>query len=297
MKIKHKLGHSIRCNLTRISPYLNTHIVYLAKFHRLLNLRKPTKLNDKVLWLKFHDYYNNEQVKNCADKYRVREFVEKKNCAELLNELIGAYHSVDEIEWNKLPNSCAIKLNIGCGFNHIVVNLKNEKIDELTSEIQDWFKKAPNSYLGYSEMQYKGVTPVLLVEKYLGGSNGELPLDYKFYCINGRVELIMCCVGRDENGHGAKYYYLDRNWNLVSGYGEEKIEIEKPVMLEKAIEYAEILSSDFPFVRVDFYLFESKIVFGELTFTPSAGMDIDHNRIVVGSNRSIDDVYGALLDL
>jgi len=39
-------------------------------------------------------------------------------------------------------------------------------------------------------------------------------------------------------------------------------------------EYAYKLSKPFPFVRTDFYLNKGKIIFGELTFTPSAGLDI-----------------------
>ena len=32
------------------------------------------------------------------------------------------------------------------------------------------------------------------------------------------------------------------------------------------------LSKDYPFVRVDFYNIEGRIVFGELTFTPGGGV-------------------------
>ena len=41
----------------------------------------------------------------------------------------------------------------------------------------------------------------------------------------------------------------------------------------EAFECAERLSKGFPFVRVDLYIVGKKIYFGELTFTPSAGMD------------------------
>ena len=39
--------------------------------------------------------------------------------------------------------------------------------------------------------------------------------------------------------------------------------------------YAEKLSKKFPFVRADFYLEDGKVIFGELTFTPSGGFDLD----------------------
>ena len=39
------------------------------------------------------------------------------------------------------------------------------------------------------------------------------------------------------------------------------------------IHYAEILSQPFPFVRADFYIENNQVIFGELTFTPSKGLD------------------------
>ena len=37
------------------------------------------------------------------------------------------------------------------------------------------------------------------------------------------------------------------------------------------LEYAEILSRDFPFARTDFYCIDGKIYFGEITFFPWSG--------------------------
>lgn len=38
------------------------------------------------------------------------------------------------------------------------------------------------------------------------------------------------------------------------------------------LEIAKVLSKDIPFLRVDLYEINGKIYFGELTFTPCAGM-------------------------
>ena len=48
--------------------------------------------------------------------------------------------------------------------------------------------------------------------------------------------------------------------------------IEKPQTYEKMVEFAEILSKDIPFVRVDFYEISGKLYFGELTFFRGAAM-------------------------
>lgn len=129
MRIITKLAYYYRRGLTYISPKLNTAVVYKFRFGRKLDLNNPITLNEKILWLKFHTYKNNLLVKQCADKYCVREYVEQAGCGDILTDLIGVYKTPQEIEWDKLPNRFAIKLNIGCGYNYFVTN-KSDQIKE-----------------------------------------------------------------------------------------------------------------------------------------------------------------------
>ena len=46
-----------------------------------------------------------------------------------------------------------------------------------------------------------------------------------------------------------------------------------PDLLEEAFQTADRLSEGFPFVRVDLYLTEKGVRFGEMTFTPAAALD------------------------
>ena len=84
---------------------------------------------------------------------------------------------------------------------------------------------------------------------------------------------------------------------ITNGLNDPSIQVDKPSCLEKAMKIAEDLSEPFPFVRVDFYLLEDQIVFGELTFTPAAGMDVDHKLKPFGCDEDIDHIYGRLLKL
>ena len=298
MSIKKLLAYYYRRGLTLISPKLNTSAIYKARFGKKLDLKNPETLTEKILWLKFNTYWNNPLIKQCADKYRVREYVEESGCGNILNELIGIYKRPEEIEWDRLPNHFAIKLNAGCGFNHIVFDKDKENLDNLIVEINQWIKKAKTIWLGYSEMQYKDVEPVILIEKYLGSDKGDLPEDYKFYCINGKCQMTMLCKDRDDHGHCEKYIYMDRDWNMLTNGMEDKdYHVEKPGCIEEAMSFAEKLSKPFPFVRVDFYLLGEKIVFGELTFTPAAGMDVDHKLKIFNSNDDLDHVFGEKLKL
>lgn len=276
MSIKSVVAGGFRSILTIISPMLNTKVTYRFKFKRKLDLKNPVTLNDKILWLKFNTYWNNPVVKQCADKYHVREYIKKKGCQEILIDLIGVYYDVKDIDWIALPDRFVIKLNVGCGCNIIVNNKKSLDIEKTKKKLTKWLKSHNNYYLGYSEMQYKDVKPCILIEKYMCEEDGALPVDYKFYCMNGKSNMVMVCVDR-EAGQIAKYFYYDKEWNLLP-YGEDVMNepdriIHKPSNIELAFEYAEKLSQDFPFVRCDLYIIHGKIYFGELTFTPSGGMD------------------------
>lgn len=283
--------------LTRISPVLNTRVHFYRKFGRKLDIVTPHTLNEKILKLKFEG--NNPLVKKCADKYTVREYVAEVGCAELLVPLIDVYDSVDEIRWEELPDKFAMKWNFGCGYNIICSNKAEFNEREMLRKMKMWERKK-NYYLLYSEMQYKDVDKKIIVEKYLDNGTSKLPEDYKFYCMNGVCRTVMVCKER-EIGRRAKYFWLDRQWKLLP-YSKEAIEnpeedIPKPACLEKAIEYAEKLAKNFKFVRVDLYIIGDNVFFGELTFTPAGGMDVDLLLKPPGSTKTVDEILGAYLQI
>lgn len=280
MTVSTRFAEIFRKTLSAISPLLNTKVTYWVKFHKKLNLTNPVTLNEKIQWLKFNTYYNNPLVKQCADKFAVREYVEKCGKSNILNDLLYVYSSPNEIQWDELPNEFALKLNVGCGFNHIVSDYRQENREELQKEVNRWIKSAKTQWQSYSELQYKDVQPYVLVEKYLGNPvNKTLPEDYKVYCFNGVPHYIMICMGRDIP-QKTKYYFFDRNWKLArinrdSINAPSDFSMKKPSCFEEMLEASRVLSAPFPFVRVDFYTSDDRLVFGEMTFTPSGGMDTD----------------------
>ncbi len=264
--------------LTRISPRLNTEVVYFFKFKKRINLRNPRTLDEKIQWLKLNTYLEDPLITQCADKYAVREYVKKSGCREILNDLYGVYDKVKDIPWEELPNSFVIKWNFGCGQNMIVRDKSKLNIEDAKKKLKDWYKIHDSFYLPYSEMQYKGIPPKLVCEKLIDGGDGQLPLDYKLYCFNGTAKYVMLCTER-ETGH-PKYYFFDREKKLCrlnkrGMAAPEGFSIEMPEGYEKLFQYADMLSKPFPFVRADFYLEQGNVIFGELTFTPCGGYDVN----------------------
>ena len=260
--------------MTLLSPKLNTRVLYRLKFGKKWDEIHPITLNDKILYLKYHQYWNNSTIAQCADKFAVRKYLENAGFGDLLNELLGVYEFVEDIPWEKLPNQFALKLDVGCGCNIICTDKKNLDIESTKRTLKKWLKS--EYWKTYAEMQYKDVKKYILIEKYLGSSDGVLPVDYKFYCFNGKAKYVMTCVDR-EIGKKAKYIYFDRNWNMMP-FSQDALDfpelvVPKPILIERAFEIAEQISKSFPFVRTDLYIVDGKVYFGEFTFTPAAGLD------------------------
>ena len=250
---------------------------FFVKYKRKLDFSNPIVLDEKIQWMKFNLYTDNQLITQCVDKYAVRKYVAKCGCEEILNELYAAYDTVDEIQWDKLPDQFVIKWNFGCGQNLICRDKSKLDIEKTKKLLRKWRKAHKYFYLGYVEMQYKNIIPKLICEKLIETEDNSLPIDYKLYCFNGEAKYLMMCVGRGQYSH-PKLYFVNSNCELerlnITGINApEDLVILKPDGFEKLFYYADALSKPFPFVRADFYLEKGKVIFGELTFTPSGGLD------------------------
>ena len=247
-------------------------IQYRLKLGRKLNLRNPRRFSEKIQWYKMN--YRNPLMNQCVDKYLVRDYVEKKGLSDILIPLYGKYDTVEDVEWDKLPDRFVIKTSHGGGgLNVIVCNDKNTlSMDEVRRKL--YFKKKPLKKNGAGrEWAYYGLMPGIIVEKLLEyRDNPETGIyDYKFLCYNGHAGYIVVDVDRYK-GHKRNFY--DRDWNnlyITSDCPAADREIPKPENLDEMISAAEKLAGDFPFVRVDLYNVDGKIFFGELTFYPWSG--------------------------
>lgn len=269
-----KASRAFYIALSYISPRWNTKLLYLKKFGRFPDLKNPKTLNEKILKLKLESYGQNELVRKCADKYRVREYIESCGLGNCLTNLIAVYDKPSNIDWESLPESFAMKWNFGCGYNIICPSKKDLDIPATVKQLEQWGKEPFWAY--FSELQYRNMEQKIIVEEYLGDPDGLPPEDYKFYCFHGKAYCVMLCVGREEGW--PKFYFFDRDFNLMrinrdSVNAPEGFALPKPEGLDEAFAVADRLSKGFPFVRVDLYVTEQGVRFGEMTFTPAAALD------------------------
>lgn len=236
---------------------------------RDVDLLNPIKYNDKLQWLKLN-WYDSLAIK-CADKYAVRTFVQECIGSQYLNDLLGVYESVDEINLDKLPKSFVLKGTHGSGFN-IICEDKNKKDWKAEyTKMKRWLRN--NYYWRNREWVYKDITPRIICEKFLKDENGKPPMDYKIFCFHGEPRLIQVDVDRF-GYHKSNFYNTDWEYQdiEIKNPSDKSIQIQRPNTLNEMLMLSKNLSSYFPHVRVDFYEVKGKVIFGELTFFHHSGM-------------------------
>lgn len=281
-------------------PELLLRIRYFCTFKKVLNLKKPKDLNEKIIWAKL--YSDTSMWSKLADKYLVREYVAKKGLEEHLVKLYAVWYNISDIDLSILPELFIVKANNGDGKGTNKIIQKKELIgtkkEDFIQMIDAWLRRKNIGAL-HAEPHYKDMIPCVVVEEVLPIENGMTSLtDYKIWCFNGKASYIWVCSNRNKNGNQAHVMTYDLNWNPhpeVSIFNSDYLEgapIPKPKNLNKMISIAETLSHGFPEVRVDLYNVNGKIYFGELTFTSQGGfMDFytPAFNVELGSKFNVDD--------
>jgi glycosyltransferase len=234
------------------------------------NLREPKTFNEKLNWLKLYD--KKAEYQTYVDKYDVRTFIKETIGEEYLIPLIAVYPSPEEIEWERLPNKFVLKCTTGSGGNIICKDKTKLDIKKATQKLNSFCKH--NYYYVNREAQYKNIVPRIVCEKFI--SETEItPNDYKVYCFNGKARLLEFHIDRfGGKTHTCDYY--DENLNRLDftwGTTPSNIDLPYRDISVKIIELSEKISQNMSHARVDWYVVDSHIYFGEITLHNGGGYE------------------------
>lgn len=254
--------------LYRISPKATLKILFRMKNGYKLDLENPKTYNQKLQWVKLN--YKNPLLPKLVDKYTVRDYIGEK-APELLTKLYWNGFDAKDIPWDELPDKFVIKVTHGSGYNIICKDKSALDIKACTKKINKWLKE---KFLRcYGEWFYGVEKPRIIIEEFLDNGTNKEPEDYKIFCFNGKPKYVIVDTDRFA-GHKRNVYDLE--WNLLDNvtmnFPNDK-PIDKPSKLTELLKYAEILSEALPHVRVDLYVVNDKLYFGELTFANGSGFD------------------------
>lgn len=241
---------------------------YLFTKREHLDLDNPITFNEKLQWLKIYD--RNPLYTKLVDKYLVKEWVSKKIGADHIIPTLAKYDSPDEIDLNVLPEQFVLKCNHDSGSVIICKDKSMFDFGAAKKRLADCLERDTSSF--FCEWAYRNVPRCIIAEPYMKEEGNDDLMDYKFFCFDGEPKIMY--MSRDHAAQATTDFF-DMEFNhlpIRMQAPPSPILPEKPEKFERLKEYASVLSQGIPQVRVDFYVINGQIYFGEMTFYHCGGM-------------------------
>lgn len=289
-------------------PRANANRVYRSIFNKDINWEAPRNLIEKIYWLEM--FSDTSLWTLCADKFRMRQYVESKGFGHLLPKNYGHWLNADDIDFDSLPEQFVLKTTNGCGQVLLVKDKTELNIRKTRKLLNEWMRLK----YGYTDGQvhYSRIKPCIIAEEYLSCADCDSLTDYKVWCFNGKAEYVLVVYDRvilgKHQGYSLSAYDLE--WNDISRRVLRKDNkhfsgrpVDRPQNLEAMIEAAQKLSTGFPQVRVDFFETDgNRLSIGELTFSTGYGYHTDEfydylgTKVDLGIAKRIDGINRPPLD-
>ena len=264
--------YSIR--LMRLDSYLPDGIFLKLKYRcytgRKLNLRKPCLYTEKLQWLKLYDH--NPLYTQLVDKYEVKKFIRNKLGDNYIIPTLGVWDRFDDIDFDRLPNQFVLKCTHDSGGIVICKDKSNFNIPQAKVKLEESLKR--DFYKSGREWPYKNVPRRIIAEKYMEDDETHELRDYKFFCFNGKPEVVFVASERQNEKAETKFDFFDMGYNhldIRSGHPNAVLPPSKPSCFNEMKKLAEELSVGFSHVRIDFYQVNGAVYFGEFTLYHHSG--------------------------
>lgn len=251
---------------------------YRIKTGRWPDLDTPRRFTEKLQWYKL--FWRDPLMRQCADKYEVRDYVRSCGLEHILNDCYGVFSSPEEIDFAALPKRFVLKDTLGAGSNEVIIVRDKAQCDwnALKKRLAAWVRRSPAAKNCGREWVYEGRPHRIIAERYIpcGEGEGEFT-EYKLSCFNGRVRFLLV-MGDRILGQLASSRLLFPDGSSLPVREKGVLvcarQTVSSVGLQQMVTYAERLANLFPFVRVDFYCNGEQVMFGEMTFFPMSGYKI-----------------------
>ena len=265
---------SIVSNFLKFLPdklYLS--LRYRCKMGQWINWDNPKTFSEKLQWLKVYNRKHEHTM--MVDKYSVKKYVADLIGEEHVIPTLGVWDTTEDIQWDLLPDQFVLKCTHDSG--SVVICRDKNTFNKRAAKAKLESAMNHNFFWIGREYPYKNVKPRIICEQLMKDDKSEDLVDYKFFCFNGLPKVLFYASERfTSKDKVAKFdfYDMDLNHLPIKSYGHENSAIPPSVSPEnfsKMKDLCRILSNGYPHVRVDLYVINDKIYFGELTFHHDGG--------------------------
>jgi hypothetical protein len=263
-------------------------LLHLRRVGRWPNVTQPATFNEIILR---RCLFPDPRWTALTDKLLVRDYVRSKIGEAHLIPLIATPDIFTREIFESLPNAFVMKANHGCGFVKVVWNKAETSFQELKRIADEWL--ATDFYRATRERHYQAIERRVYFEELLSDGHGRVPADLKLNIFGHDADGPLVYTGVITDRFGApRHDFYDPHWqrlDIVLGhYACSAQPSPRPHNWDKVVDIATRLADGLGYVRVDLYVVGESIYFGELTFTPGAGLtkitpahyDLDWGRLI-----------------
>ena len=233
--------------------------IFFWRHHRWPRLSRPRTYTEWVQWRKLED--RDPSLARLTDKLHGKELAANRIGSSLVIPTLWQGTNLPDVAaW---PMPFIVKANHGCGQFKVV---RCEKDWLLARRIAPrWLRNAYGTWL--DEWHYRLARRMLLVEPFIGPDAG-LPIDYKVFVFDGRARCVQVHIDRAANHRWARF---DVDWQRLSPSTAD--DIARPACLKQMLLAAETIAAGRDHLRVDFYVVDGQLRFGELCLFPGSGLE------------------------
>jgi hypothetical protein len=263
----HKFWRRVRSLVALVLPPLAFQWVRHLVWHgSALPVRFPRTHTHHIFLKMARD--RNPLLRRTSDKLGLREYVQERLGDGYLPELHGVLQAPEELLRMPLPRRYVVKGTHGSGMVAIVTEDGPATRAAVAERARRWLKT--RYWRKNGEWCYRGITPRIIVEEYLGPGDGGVPPDWKWLVFGGRAGLVQVFFDRFAN-RTRRFYHPDGEPLDLSRWYPTAPDIPLPPSFGAMRSVAERLAEGLDFVRVDLYALGDRVVVGEMTHYPNAG--------------------------
>ena len=156
----------------------------------------------------------------CTDKYAVRDYIREKGLEDILIPVVGGpWENVEDVDFDSLPDSFALKATHGCKMNYLVADKKQLDRKKCKAEMSRWLA---TTYGAYSmEPHYLTIPHRIYAEEFL--ADAAQLTDYKFHCANGEPLFVLTVYDRKTDGDNGMSLSFDIDRSLAGCYNNYRV--------------------------------------------------------------------------
>ena len=278
------LGVAILVRLSAIFPdKLYLKLMFRLKMGYWMDFDNPKTFSEKIQWLKL--YNRKPEYTQMVDKYQAKKYVASIIGEKYIIPTLGVWDKFDDIDFSKLPDKFVLKTTHGGGNTGVVICKDKSTFDIVAAKKKINRSLKQDIYINLREWPYKNVRKRIIAEQFIETKDYQDLPDYKFYCFNGEPQY--CQVIRGRNTIETIDFY-DMEWNHMPFVGLTPVvrnglppvvrngltPVVRPQYLTNMVHICRKLAVGIPFCRVDLYIVNDEVYFGEITFFPASGLGV-----------------------